>query len=113
MTTNFIGASTVVHPVVVIRINGYKFRALLDSGASHSYTSSTAIKLVGARCKSVGVRQIAMLTGVIARKMQVHEVQIESLSKDFLDVNLMKIEKNELLQLENPVTRTYLQSILI
>ena len=26
MTANFIGASTVVHPVIVIRINGYKFR---------------------------------------------------------------------------------------
>ena len=69
-----------------------------DSGASHSYASSTAIKLVGARCKSVCVRQIAMLTGVITRKMQVYELQIESLSKDFvLDVNLTKIEKNKLL----------------
>ena len=35
MTAN-IGASAVIHPVVV-RINGYKFRVLLDSGASHSY----------------------------------------------------------------------------
>ena len=64
MTANFIGASTVVHPVVVVRINGYKFRALLDSGASHSYTSSTAIQLIGAKCKSAGIRQIAMFTGV-------------------------------------------------
>ena len=61
MTANFVGASTVVHPIVVVWINGYKFRALLDSGASHSYASSTAIKLIGAKCKSVGVRQIVML----------------------------------------------------
>ena len=45
MTANHIGASTVVHPVVVVRINGYKFRALLDSGASHSYASASARRL--------------------------------------------------------------------
>ena len=46
MTANHVGASTVIHPVVVVKINGYKFRALLDSGASHSYASSTAIQLI-------------------------------------------------------------------
>ena len=103
MTANFVGTSTVVHPVVVVRINGYKFRALLDSGASHSYASSTALKLIGAKCKSVGVRQIVMLTGVTTRKMQVYDAHVESLNKDFvLDVSLTKIEKHELLQLENP-----------
>ena len=58
MTANFVGTSTVVHPVVVVRINGYKFQALLDSGHSHSYASSTAIKLISAKYKSVGVHQI-------------------------------------------------------
>ena len=103
MTANFVGASTVVHHVVVVRINGYKFRALLDIGASHSYASSTAIKLIGAECKSVGVRQIVMFTGVTTRKMQVYNASVESLNKDFvLNVRLTKIEKNELLELENP-----------
>ena len=103
MTANFVGASTVVHPVVVVRINGYKFRALLDSGASHSYASSTVIKLIGAKCKSVGVRQIVMLTGVTTRKTHAYDASVESLNKDFvLDVSLTKIEKNELLELKNP-----------
>ena len=96
------GASTVIHPVVVVRINGGKFRALLDSGASHSYASSTAIKLTGAKCKSVGLRQIAMLTGSTTLKMQVYELRIESLNNDFtLDVSRTKIQKDELLSLEN------------
>ena len=42
----------VTHPVVVVRINGYKFRALHDSGASHSYASFTAIKPTRANLKS-------------------------------------------------------------
>ena len=93
MTANFIGASTVVHSVVVVRINGYKFRALLDSGASLSYASSTATKLIGASCKSVGLRQLVMLTGVTTRKMQVYDASVESVHKDFvLDVGLTKTE---------------------
>ena len=103
MTANHIGQSAVIHPVVVVRINGYKFRALLDSGASHSYASSTAIQLTNAKLKSTGLRQIAMLTGVTTRTMQVYEVKMHSLSGDVdLDVNITKIEKKELLSLENP-----------
>ena len=110
MTANHIGRSSVIHPVVVVRINGYKFRALLDSGASHSYASSTAIKLTNAKLKSTGLRQIAMLTGVTTRTMQVYEVKMHSLSDDIdLDVNLTKIEKKELLLLENPHYKEILQ----
>ena len=39
MTANLIGDSSVIHPVVVINMGGYKFRALLDSCASHSCVS--------------------------------------------------------------------------
>ena len=103
MTASHIGPSSVIHPVVVVRINGYKFRALLDSGASHSYASSTAINLIGAKVKSTGLRQIATLTGVTARTMQVYTIKMDSLSDDFnVEVNLTKIEKKELLFLENP-----------
>ena len=39
MTANLIGDSSVIHPVVVINMGGYKFRALLDSCTSHSCVS--------------------------------------------------------------------------
>ena len=52
------------------------------------------IKLIGAKCKSVGVRQIVMLTGVTIRKMQVYDAHVESLNKDsVLDISLTKIEQ--------------------
>ena len=103
MTANLVGHSSVVHPVVVVKINGLKFRALLDSGASHSYASSTAINLIKAKPKSTSLRQIAMLTGVETRKMQVFDVVISSVKDDFqLPVNVTKVEKRELLTLENP-----------
>ena len=49
MTANLIGGSSVIHPVVVINMGGYKFTALLGSGTSHSYVSSTAIELIKAK----------------------------------------------------------------
>ena len=51
MTANLIGGSSVIHPVVIINMGGYKFTALMGSGirTSHSYVSSTAIELIKAK----------------------------------------------------------------
>ena len=56
MTANLIGDSSVIHPIVVITMGGYKFRALLDSGSNHSYVLSTAIELIKAKVKSSSFR---------------------------------------------------------
>ena len=69
MTANHVGESAVLHPVVVVRVEGYKFRALLDSGASHSYCSSIFVKLVKARPNAASLRQIAMLMGATTKTL--------------------------------------------
>ena len=95
-TANLIGDSSVIHPVLVITMGGYKFRSLLDSGASHSYTSSTAINLIKAKAKSTSLRKIAILTGVETRSVQVFEVVMRSVTGDFtLNVNVTKIENRK------------------
>ena len=100
MTANLIGDSSVIHPIVVITMGGYKFKALLDSGSN---VSSTAIELIKAKVKSSSFRQIAMLTDVETRTMQVYEVVMRSVTGDLsLNVNVTKIEKRELLTLDNP-----------
>ena len=102
-TANLSGDSSVIHPVIVITMGGYKLRALLDSDASHSYVSSTAIELIKAKVKSMSLRQIAMLTGVETRTMQVYKVVMRSVTGDFsLNVNVTKIEKRKMLTLDNP-----------
>ena len=101
MTASSVGNTAAIQPVVVVKIGGFKFRALLDSSASHSYASSTAIELIKVRPKSTGLRQIAMLTG-ITRTMQVFAVVINSVAGDFkLDVDVTKVNNRELV-LENP-----------
>ena len=104
MTASQIGKSAVIHPVVVVvTVNGYKFRALLDSGASHSYVSSTFVGLVNVQPRSSSLRQIAMLMGVTTKKMKTYDVVVQSVNSDFrLDVNVTEIDKRELLSLDNP-----------
>ena len=111
MTANSVDNTAVVQPVVVFKIGGFSFRGLLDSGASHSYASSTAIELIKACPKSTGLRQIAMLTGITTRMMQVFDVVISSVTGDFkLDVDITKVNKRELLVLENPVYKQIIEA---
>lgn len=103
MTMSHMVKSTVVHPVVVVKVAGYKFRALLDSRASHSYASSTYVNLTKAEIKTSGVHQIAMLVGMTTRMMKEYNVTMHAVTGKFaLDVNVTKVDKRELLQLENP-----------
>ena len=70
MTALQMGNSAVIHPVEIVKVAGYKFQALLNSGASHSYASSTFVNLTKAEPKDSGVRQIAILVGTATRVMQ-------------------------------------------
>ena len=98
MTASQVGNSAVIHPVVIVKVAGYKFRALLESGASHSYASSTFVNLTKAEPKASGVRQIAMLVGVATRVMQEYKGSMQSVTDEFsLDVNVTKVDKRELL----------------
>lgn len=103
MTTSHVENSAVIHPVVVAKVTGYKFRALLDSGVTYSYASSTLVTLTKAELKASGVRQIAMLMGLTTRTLQEYSVKMNSVTGDFtLDVNVTKVDKREVLSLENP-----------
>jgi len=103
MTAYHVGESAVIHPVVVVKVAGYKFRPLLDSRASHSYCSSTFENLAKAQPKSSGLRQVAMLMGVTTRIMHEFNVTMSAVTRNFqLDVSVTKIEKRELLLLKNP-----------
>ena len=94
MTTNHVGESAVIHPVVVVRVDGYKFRALLDGGASHSYCSSTFVKLVKARPNAAGLRQITMLMGVTTKTLHEFNVTMHAVTDNFqLDISVTKIDK--------------------
>lgn len=94
--------SSVIHPVVIGDVCGHKFRALLDSRASHSYVSSTLINLTRARTVKSGMRSVATLLGVTTTKLLEYDLCLRSIKRDFeLNTRVTQINKGELLTLDN------------
>ena len=61
------------------------------------------MKLVKARPHAAGLGQITMLMGVTTKTLQEFNVTMHALTDNFqLDVSVTKIDKRELLLLENP-----------
>ena len=102
-STEDLRASPVIHPVVVVKVGGLKFRALLDSGASHSYVSARLVELTQASEVKRETRRIATLMGTSTSKFSLHDIRFESVEGNFgLNARVRKIERRELLNLENP-----------
>ena len=66
----------------MVDVNGRKFRALLDSGASQSYVSSTLIDLIGARVVRSGTRRVATLLSVTTTKLQQYDLSLRVVKGD-------------------------------
>ena len=63
LTASSAGNSIVTYPVVIVKVNGVKCRALLDTGAGNSYASSGLIDLINSKPISIGnytVREVLM-----------------------------------------------------
>lgn len=93
----------VIHPVVVVQVEGIKCRALLDTGSSSNYMSSTLVKLINKSPVRQEHKSIETLLGITNRKVDVYDVEISDTSKKFsMRSEVNAVEKNVLLSLPNP-----------
>lgn len=103
MTATSTQRPTVIYPVVVVEVMGVKCRALLDTGAGSSYASAALLDHIKIRPHQREVRQIEMMMGVVTKPVEIFKVQISSLQSDFiLETDVTKVNKAQLLSLENP-----------
>ena len=103
MTATSAGKTAVIHPVVVMKVQGVKCRALLDKGAGSSYASAALLKLMKVRPYQRKVRQMDMMLGAVTKQVKIFQVQVSSTSGDFcLDTEVTKVDKNQVISLENP-----------
>ena len=101
MTAAHVGEK-VCHPVVIIKVNGVKCRALLDTGATGSYISAFLVNLLKAKPSRTLTRGIKPIMGLVTKHVETYDVKIyDTLKKCVLPVCVMKIEQCELLTLEN------------
>ena len=92
-----------IFPVVTTKVDGIECRALIDSGAGSSYGSAKPINLLKKRPTDVSKRRVDMLMSSQVSRLETYETVVESVSGDFqVDVNVIKVNKEELLSVDNP-----------
>ena len=93
----------VVYPVVVVNIGGIECRALIYSGAASSYASAKLLDKLGKQPTEVKPRKVMMLMASTTAKMEMYQTTVSSKAGDYkLEANLTKVNRGELLELENP-----------
>ena len=80
-----------------------KCRALLDRGAGSSYASSTLLDRLRLRPIRQEFKRIEMMFGTSNQAINLYGLQIRSLDGKFsLEAEVNKVDRKELLTLENP-----------
>ena len=101
----------VIHPIVVIKVDGVECRALVDSGAASCYASSKLLDSLGKKPTEVKYKKVEMLMASTTTRMEIHNSTISSKSGDYeLEVDLIKVNKGTLLEVENPQYKELIES---
>ena len=94
---------SVIYPVVVVKVNNILCRALLDTSAGSSYTSSALLGKLNLRPIRKETKHIEMMMHSTTRKIDVFGIKINDVSGNFqLTEEVTKIERETLLSRPNP-----------
>jgi hypothetical protein len=104
--------SEVIYPVVLLEIEGIKTRALLDTAAGSSYASARLINALHKQPMETKTKRIEMMLGSTTTKVEIYNDKVKSIDGDFtMDVNVTKVDKPQLMHLDNPNYETLLKNI--
>ena len=103
LTAACLANDAVVYLVVVVDVEGVRCRALLHTGAGSSYTSATLLDRIDVRPGRRQVRKMEIRLGVATREVELTSVSVSNLASKFqLAVEVTRVDKAALLELENP-----------
>ena len=95
--------NNVIYPVVIVKVEGIKCRAQLDTGAGSSYASSTLLQLIKKKPIRQDYKRIEMMMQSTTRVMDIYNLQITDLDEHFsLNSEVSKVDRQVLLTLANP-----------
>ena len=95
-----------IFPIVVVRVNGITCRALIDLGASSSYASAKLINLLNIKPSEIKRQRVDMLMSSCSSLMESYDVNISATDESYsMNVNVTKVEKGQLLSVNNPEYR--------
>ena len=93
----------VIHPMVIVKVNRIKCRALLDTGASSAYASATLIDKINKKPSRTECRNIKMMIHTTTRNIKIYQVEVSDVEGNHsIDVTVSKVDKSMLISLPNP-----------
>ena len=100
LTTNTI---LVAYPVLVIEVEGVKYRASIDTGPGSSYASSKLINKINKKPIRRETKRIETLMHSVVKKTEIYQFEIGDINQEFkIGIEINKLEKEVLLELPNP-----------
>ena len=91
------------YPTVIVKVNGMKCRALLDSGSGSNYISASLAKALMKKPKRTEQRKIEMLMSSTNTKVDIYDLDLHSLNTRFSTTcEVSKVQKDVLLMIPNP-----------
>lgn len=91
------------YPAVVVEVEGIKSHTLLDTGAGSSCASAALLDHISNIGHKKEVGKIEMFLGASSREVELATINISDLNQKFsMPVQVTKVDKGELLFLENP-----------
>jgi hypothetical protein len=92
-----------IFPVVLVKVNRIKCQVLIDSGAGSSYASAKLLDTLKLKPVQTKTRRIGMLMTSRTARLEIYNANVQALDSDYkLDVNLTRVNKNELLFIDSP-----------
>ena len=93
----------VTYPAEVVEVEGVKCRALLDTGAVSSYASAVLLNRISTRNCAKEIGKTEMLLGRPTQEVEMVTIEIGDVNGKFtMPVEVTKVDKEELLSLDNP-----------
>ena len=72
--------SSVIYPVAIIKVNGIKYRVLLDTGSGSSFASEAVIDLLKINQIKNEYKTTEVLTTATTKKLNIYSAKIQDLS---------------------------------
>ena len=92
-----------IFPVVIVKVNGITCRAPIYSGAGSSYISGKLASMLNVKPKKTRTSKTDMLLTSKVTNLNIYEAKVEAVDGDYAtDVKFIKVEKGELLNVDNP-----------
>ena len=102
--------NSVIYPVAIVKINGVKCHALLDTGSGSSYASEGLLDYLKINPTRKETKTIETLTNLTTKKLKIYSVKIQDVNEKYsLNTELNKLGREVLLTLPNPKYSKILQ----